>query len=423
MSATRPLVATLSVLSLAAFTAACSSDTAGGGGSGGGGTLRVAANSTDRVPMDAVVKAFEKANPDLDVDVTYADTDQLQSTLRTQLSSGTAPDVFTVWPGNGNPAAVQVLQKAGYLADLSGYSFASDIADGDKSVTQVDGKTYIVPVTFNGIGAIYNKDTLKEIGGTEPKTWDDVLDLCQKAQNHDKVLLALGNQTNWVTQLVDYALAATTVYTKDADFDEQLSAGKATFADSAWKDTLQQYLDLDEAGCFTKNPNGTSYETSLSDVGSGKAVGVVQVTTSIPQVQKEAGDAELGMFALPASGDADETRIPGAVSAAYGLNAKSKNADAGKKFIEYLASQDGQKIYAEEGGTLPALPNDSFEADPALDVLTDMQQDGKTVPFMDQRWPNPEVQQAHFTAVQRLFSGDASVDEALKSMDDAVETD
>ncbi|MFD7709695.1 extracellular solute-binding protein [Streptomyces sp. NPDC059786] len=83
--------------------------------------------------------------------------------------------VGTVWPGNGNPAAVQVLQKGGCLADLSGYGFVSKIAAGDRSVTQVDGKTYIVPVTFNGIGAIYDKATLTEIGGTEPKTWDDVL--------------------------------------------------------------------------------------------------------------------------------------------------------------------------------------------------------------------------------------------------------
>lgn len=213
MRASRPVAATLAAFSLAAFTAACSSNAAGSGG--GSDTLRVAANSTDREPMDAVVAAFRKANPDIEVSVTYADTDQLQSTLRTQLSSGTAPDVFTVWPGNGNPGALQVLQKGGYLADLSGYSFASQIADGDKSVTQVDGKTYIVPVPFNGIGAIYNKATLKEIGGTEPQTWDDVLALCTRAKDHGKVLLALGNQTNWVTQLVDYSLAATTVYAKD----------------------------------------------------------------------------------------------------------------------------------------------------------------------------------------------------------------
>lgn len=422
MRSTRLLAAALATVSVGTFAVACSSDTAGGGG--GGDALRVAANSTDRVPMDAVVAAFRKKNPDTEVDVTYADTDQLQSTLRTQLSSGTAPDVFTVWPGNGNPAALQVLQKAGYLTDLSDSSFASKIAAGDKSVTQVDGRTYIVPVTFNGIGAIYNKKTLTDIGGSEPKTWDDVLSLCEKAKDKGKVLLALGNQTPWVTQLVDYALAATTVYTKTPDFDARLSAGKATFADSEWSEALRQYLDLNKAGCFTKNPLGTSYETSISDVAQGKAVGLVQVTTSIPQVQKEAGaDTELGMFALPATDNADDTRIPGAVSAAYGVNAKSKHMDDARKFADFLGSAEGQKIYAEQGGTLPALPNDSFDADPALDVLISMQKDGRTVPFMDQRWPNPKVQQAHFTAVQKLFSGDASIKDALKSMDQAAQSD
>lgn len=276
-------------------------------------------------------------------------------------------------------------------------------------------------MTFNGIGAIYDKETLQEIGGSEPRTWDDLIGLCGKAKRKGKVLFALGNQTPWITQLVDYSLAATTVYTKTPDFDEQLSAGKATFSDSAWRDTLKQYLKLNKEGCFTKNALGTSYETSITDVAQGKAVGVVQVTTSIPQVQKEAGaDAELGLFALPASNAAADTRIPGAVSAAYGVNAQSKHMADAKKFAEFLGSPQGQEIYAEKGGTLPALPNDSFKADPALASLIAMQKNGKTVPFMDQRWPNPKIQQAHFTAIQKLFAGDATIDDALKSMDKAT---
>lgn len=108
MRTNRLLATTSAALCMAVFGTGCSSDVAGSGGSGG---LRVAASSTDRIPMDAVVAAFRKKNPDTKVEITYADTDQLQSTLRTQLSSGTAPDVFTVWPGNGNPAALQILQK------------------------------------------------------------------------------------------------------------------------------------------------------------------------------------------------------------------------------------------------------------------------------------------------------------------------
>jgi raffinose/stachyose/melibiose transport system substrate-binding protein len=370
--------------------------------------------------MDAVVAAFEEEHPDIDVTVTYADTDQLQSTLRTQLSSGTGPDVFTVWPGNGNPGALQVLQPAGYLADLSDLSFAGRIAEGDRSVTQVDGKTYLVPVTYSGIGAIYNTATLAEIGGTVPNTYSQLLGLCDLAREQGKVLFALGNQTPWVTQLVDYALAATLVYADDPDFDSRLSAGEATFADSAWRQAMEQYLEMNERGCFSDSPLGTSYEASISAVAQGDAVGVIQVATSLSQVRAEAGDAaELDMFAVPATDDPDDTRMPASVSAAYGVNAGSDRMDDARAFVEFLGSAEGQRIYATEGGTLPALPGSAEVTDPALATLTGYQSEGRTVPFMDQRWPNPEVQQAHFTAVQELFTG-AAPEDVLADMDAAA---
>lgn len=416
MFRTRWLAAAVAVATVASLSSAC---TAHVGGSGDG--LRLAANATDRVPVEAVVEAFRERHPEIDVHVTYANTDQLQATLRTELSSGTGPDVFTVWPGNGNPAAMEVLHAAGYLADLSDLSFADRIAPGDREVTEVDGATYVVPVTFSGIGAIYRTETLAEIGGAEPRTFSELLRLCDRAREHGKVLLALGNQTPWVTQLVGYALAATTVYAEDPEFDERIAAGEATFVGSGWEGVLEQYLRLHERGCFSDSPLGTSYDAAISDVAQGRAVGLVQVSTSMSQVQAEAGrDAELGMFALPATDDPAATRLPASVSAAYGVNADTDRMAEARTLAEFLGSPEGQAIYAREGGTLLALPNEEHEPAPALDVVTDFQRAGRTVPFMDQRWPNPEVQQAHFAAVQELFTGAEPAD-VLADMDAAAQ--
>ena len=383
-------------------------------------SLKVAANATDRASMDAVVAAFKQDNPGVTVNVTYADTDQLQSTLRTQLSSGTGPDVFTVWPGNGNPGALQVLQPAGYLADLSSRPFAANIPAGARPVTQVSGKTYVVPANYSGIGFIYTQKAMAEIGGQEPKTWDELIALCGKARAKDKVLLSLGNQTPWVTQLVTYALVATTTYAEDPEFAQKMTDGKAKFADSGWKVALQKYLELKDAKCFSDQPLGTSYETSLKDVAQGRAVGVVQVASSLSAVRKEAGDGtELRMAALPAGNDPAKTRMPGAVSGAYGVNAKSGNSELALKFADFLGSEKGQNLYNEKGGTLPPLPNTSFKADPALTALDQHLRSGTTVPFMDQLWPNPKVQQEHFTQVQKLFSGSATVDDVLSALDKA----
>jgi raffinose/stachyose/melibiose transport system substrate-binding protein len=94
------------------------------------------------------------------------------------------------------------------------------------------------------------------------------------------------------------------------------------------------------------------------------------------------------------------------------------NPEDGMAFIEFLGSEQGQEIYAGEGAALPGLPRDDFDADPALDVLIDFQAEGRTVPSMDQMWPNPEVQQEHFNFVQQLFAGDTTIEEGLDAMDE-----
>ena len=416
----KPTARTSIALTLSAVTlgaAACSSGT---GASSDDGSLRVSAVATDRAGTEAVIKAFKQKNPGVEITTAYADTDQYQGTLRTQLSSGTAPDVFFAWPGNGNPGAIEVLAPTGYIADLSGRSWTSKIPSGIKPVTQVGGKTYIVPLTFVGIGALYNKKALDEVGAEIPTTWTQVLSFCDAAKDKGKVAFALGNQTDWVTQLVDYALVPTTVYASNPDFDQKMKAGSATFAGSGWKTAMDKYLEMNERGCFSKDPLGTSFETSVSQLAKGDAVAAVQVTSTLNQLKSEAPQGtEFGMFPVPATDSPDETRMPGAAGGAFALNAKAQNPDLASEFIDFLATPEAMNLYAEATGNLPGFPNDQHKADPALQPLVDFQKDGRTVPFMDQRWPNPKVQQAHFTGVQEMFAGDSDPAAVLKQMDAA----
>src|SRR5688572_25166504 len=153
----RSLSAIAAVITAGAMMAACS-----GGPDAGTGTdskvLTLA--SVDQGSIEDVVKAFEAANPGVKVNFTTSGADQYQQQIRTQLASGTAPDVMTVWPGNGNPGATYVLAKPGYLMDLSGQPWVSKYPAGVKGVTQFDGKTYNAVFGLNGIGAIYNKDAM-----------------------------------------------------------------------------------------------------------------------------------------------------------------------------------------------------------------------------------------------------------------------
>jgi raffinose/stachyose/melibiose transport system substrate-binding protein len=381
--------------------------------------ISVVANVTDKSSMNSVLKEFRRQNPDIRVTVTFLDTNTLQEQLPNKLRAGEGPDVFTVWPGNGNPASVTALEGDDLVEGLSLRPFSRTLPMGVKPVTDVGSVTYAVPVTYSAIGAIYDEESLKAIGGTIPTTWTELLDLCGTAREHDKVLFALGNATPWVTQLIDYALVATTVYADQPDFDQQMELGEATFVKSDWRTAMDKYLEMNEHGCFNSRPLDTTYEEALDQVTSGRAVGVVQIASALSTLRASAPDRQLRMTALPATDDPDQTRMPGAVSAAYGLNPRTPHRQAASSFIDFLGSVEGQNLYNRSGATLPAIPNSSFDVDPAVEEVADRQKTGTTVPFMDQRWPNAAVQQTHFAQVYDLFAGTTDVNTALSALDRA----
>ncbi|MEU1090118.1 ABC transporter substrate-binding protein [Streptomyces sp. NPDC005576] len=382
-------------------------------------TLRITANVTDRASMDAVVAAFGKLDPEVKVSVNYAETDQLQKNLGTQLASGEGPDVFTVWPGNGNPASVVRLQEEGRLYDLSARRFAVDLPGDAASVVQVKYHTFAVPANYSGIGVVYSKEALAAIGAEPPKTWDELIGLCRQAREGGTTLLALGNGTPWVTQLVSYALAATTVYGTTPDFDQKMQDGDATFATSGWKAALEKYMTMNDEGCFSADPLHTTYEDTVADVAGNRAVGVVQVASSLAEIQAQSPGLELGIFVLPAGNSPSRTRMPAAISAAYGVNAKAKHMEAALAFADFIGSAAGQNAYNRAGATLPAIPNDDFDVKPALAAIAEEQRAGKAVPFMDQLWPHPGVQEEHFAQVASLFAGRTTVEAALDALDRA----
>lgn len=407
----------LATATAAALLAACSGGTKAGDSGDGGGTKTLTLASIDQGSVEDVVKAFEKANPGVKVRYTTSGADQYQQQIRTQLSSGTAPDVMSVWPGNGNPAATYVLAEPGYLRDLSDQPWAAKLPDAIKSVAQYEGKTYNAVFGQNGIGAVYNQQAMEKAGLTPPETWNELLDFCRAAKAKGTPAFALGNQDNWVTQLVLYALVATTVYGDDREFDDKMQAGQATFADSAWTTALDRYLTMEQTGCFQKDPLGTNYEASQQLAATGRTLGIVQGNWVIALLKGKNPKGTFTFKALPATDDPSATLIPAAAGAGYGVNAKAKNEDLALKFVDFVMSPEGMNLFAKKQGGLPALTDTGYAVDPSLTELSTFIKDGRTVPFMDQLWPNAKVQQTMLSGLQEIFSDQSTPEEVLKDMD------
>jgi len=411
----------LAALTAVTLAAACSSGTnAKSAGGGENKTLTIA--SVDQGSIEKVVAAFKAANPGVTVNLTTAGADQYQQQIRTQLASGTAPDVMTVWPGDGNPGATYVLAKPGYLLDLSDQPWASQLPDSFKTVAQYNGKTYNALFGLNGIGAVYNDDAMKKAGLTPPGTWTDLLAFCKAAAAKGTPAFALGIQDNWVTQLVLYALVATVVFGPDKDFATKMAGGQATFANSPWTTAMAKYQEMSRTGCFQKNPLGTSYEASQTLAATGKTLGIVQGNWVVSLLKGKNTNGHFSMRALPATDDPATFLMPAAAGAGYGVNAKAKNKELALKFITFVMSPEGMKTFTEAQGSLLTLAGAGTTVDPGLTELTTYVKDNKTVPFMDQLWPNAKVQQTMLSGLQEVFSNQSTPDKVLTAMDQDYKT-
>jgi raffinose/stachyose/melibiose transport system substrate-binding protein len=411
----------VAMLAAATTIAACgggtSDDSEGGGGEA---TLTLMAITDQQEAWDQAIAKFEKANPGIKIKPSYQAIDALQSTLRTRLGSGTAPDLFTVWPGNGNSMAVAQVAPTGGLADLSDQSWVSRVPGNLKELLGLDGKVVMWTPGSAVIGGVYNKPVFKQAGVKIPKTWDEMLAACDKLKAAGKIPIAVGNQTPWVTQLIDYAIAPSTAFVEDPELAENMLAGEATFADSGWRDVLERYLELSERGCYQPNPNGTTLERQEALVASGKAGMAVHISTIASTIAQNAkNSSDIAMFPFPANDEPGDLKIPAGLSSGIGVSAKSKNADAAKKFVEFLGEAENTRTFAEANQNIPIDVEEDTEVNPLVKPFVSFYTEEKTVPFMDQQWPNADVQQVHFAMAQDLLADKVSVDEALAKLDEA----
>jgi raffinose/stachyose/melibiose transport system substrate-binding protein len=178
------------------------------------------------------------------------------------------------------------------------------------------------------------------------------------------------------------------------------------------------YLELQKRGFLNDNPDGTTFEQQTSMVATGKAAMAVQVSAVLPDFRKAAPNAaDLGMFPFPGADTEAGVWIPAGVVVGLGVSARSHNADAAKAFVEFLGRPENIDRWAEAVACIPLKRDANSKIDPVLESFLPFIEGNRAVPFMDQAWPNPEVQPAHFAVIQELLAGRTTVDKGLAKMD------
>ncbi|HUC91694.1 MAG TPA: sugar ABC transporter substrate-binding protein [Paenibacillus sp.] len=146
--------------------------------------MQYTASGSQEETLDAMVKAFEAANPDIKVDVEVVDYANYYTKLNTQIASGEGPDVFEVGYENFASYAAKNTLKDLTSVIAADTSFKPESFQGlAYDAFNYGGKQYGVVESFSAVVLYYNKDLFDKYQVEYPTadwTWKEELAAAQK---------------------------------------------------------------------------------------------------------------------------------------------------------------------------------------------------------------------------------------------------
>lgn len=295
-----------------------------------------------------IMDNYTKAHPETTFKVVWNGR-QNQTKLRSALQAGTRVDLADQ---DGDQLAGG-LQKEGL-----GYEIAADLGDtkaallpGVLDLYATDGKVVQVPYIYNTVNIWYNKEMLAEAGGTVPQTLDELFALCGKLKEDGKnALVTEGNvgfyQVLFFSHLLSRAKGSNALIEA---FEVKDGSG---WSDPAVLESARLARKFWDIGCIAEDARGFQYPAGQQTIALGDTMGELVGSWLPTELSESAGaDFPWGAFNFPAvaggAGKATDIEV-GLVSIM--VLKDSPNAREAAGFVDYLLSEEAQKILVAEGG-------------------------------------------------------------------------
>ncbi|HEY4384384.1 MAG TPA: extracellular solute-binding protein, partial [Ktedonobacteraceae bacterium] len=218
------------------------------------------------------IDTFNKANPNINIDISFKPASDVDRLIQIALSSGKGPDIVPT-PG---PAYTLQYTGANLLLDLDSYAekynWKSKISSWALDAGRVKGKLYSLPGSYQTLIVYYNKTLFAQKGWKIPTNRDEFEALATEAQGQGIMPVIAGNadsrgNSEWYTTVFfNHYAGPEAVY--------QALTGQITFNDPVFVDAISLLLQYFKKGWFGGGVQQyfTNSTTTLDTAfGSGKA--------------------------------------------------------------------------------------------------------------------------------------------------------
>jgi len=282
------------------------------------------------------------------------DYDAYRDKIRTQISTGNAPDIFTV----ESFADVQLFAESGKLMDMTNFlaegTMTERFVEGLVEKAKVNGVNYGFPYENAYIPAMYNMSLFEKAGITEiPKTYDELWVACEKLKEQGVFpITQMTNDNAWTSMLwYSYAVAScggADVYERGLDdpaFVEAAEIIKKMF----------DYTSSDAIGADATVVNGHFFNERAAIYTNGSWI--------LGRIQSEGAEGLFDSIEIGSSLEFNGENGGGYLNVVQAYICAGKQEDPAKeaavlKFFEFITQEDKIVELSNSSGSTFAIDTD-----------------------------------------------------------------
>ena len=125
------------------------------------------------------IKAFEDANPNIDLNVEVVSWNDLYTVVNTRISTNQAPDILNI-DTFADYVSDDLLEPTG---DYVSADLKAKIIPSFWNASEMDGTVWALPILASVRAMFYNKDILAQAGVDVPTTWDELTTALQAVKD------------------------------------------------------------------------------------------------------------------------------------------------------------------------------------------------------------------------------------------------
>ena len=233
----------------------------------GGVTLTLYCNADDMAKpyMQKIISLWEEESGNK-IDQQGLDTDNAETIALTKFTTGDIPDLYVHF-GNSN---LKNFNPEENFVDWTDAEWVSDIQDSVLPQATYNDKIIGLPFwEASNSGCFYNKKIFDELGISQPKTQEEFDKVCAKLLENDIQPIYLAAADSWP---ILYQFALDPVLEEHPEYIEQLNAGELTYAEiPEFTSMCEWFLSAAEKGYFGKNFASDTWDYCSEVLGTGEA--------------------------------------------------------------------------------------------------------------------------------------------------------